>query len=110
MQMEDTVADLGEKCGVEGGLFRGWISSFPEIVAEEQGKRGVLVEEIAERYWRGGGAPESARQADIEKKSPMKQAEEMVGGWRLLGEEMERMRMHKKDDDQGGEFEFRKEA
>jgi hypothetical protein len=69
MQMEDMVADLGEKHGVEGSLFRGWIASFPEIVAEEQEERGTLVKEIAEQYWRGGGVPKITQRADMEKKS-----------------------------------------
>jgi hypothetical protein len=110
MQMEDKVADLGEKYGVEGSLFRCWISSFPETVVEEQGKRGTLVEEIAEQYWRSGGVPKIIQRAEFEKKSPMKQAEEMLEDWRLLGEEMERLRVNEQDDDEGEEFEVWKDV
>jgi hypothetical protein len=34
----------------------------------------------------------------------------MLEGWRLLGEEMERMRMNEQDDDQGEDFEVWKDV
>jgi len=95
-RVDDTIADLDQRHGLEGMLFRGWICTFPEIGVEEIGKKVALVEEIAEDYWCGVGVRKGTWWSG-DKKEDNSAGERMAEGLGRLGEEWLNLRKDWKD-------------